>query len=195
MREWIEDLHPRYIAVTKKELIRQLSLHGGGELILRTLAAGTAHPHFEERLTKACYRLQLLSSFVYLVHNKNGESCFRRRTAKLPVARYEALIFDGFCENPSECRERLARMYQEGGWSTDNLSDAFVHRTFKKYCAVKRYTLPMLANTLEYAYFSFYRHILLYVTKHETYPEFPISPSYKYPLMPGMCECDVDVEY
>ena len=99
MREWIEDLHPRYIAVTKKELIRQLSLHGGGELILRTLAAGTAHPHFEERLTKACYRLQLLSSFVYLVHNKNRESCFRRRTAKLPVARYEALIFDGFIKN------------------------------------------------------------------------------------------------
>ena len=79
------ELHPRPIVVSKKELIRRLSVHSNEEIILRPLAAGTAHPHFEEWLAKACYRLTLLFSFVYLVHNENEEPGFRRRTAKLPA--------------------------------------------------------------------------------------------------------------
>ena len=195
MKDWIEGLHPRHIVVTKKELKRQLLLQNSEALILRPLAIGKEHQHFEEWLVKACYRLQLLSSFIYLAQNENGESKFRRKAAKLPVKQYEALVFDGCCENSDECRELLTRIYQEEGLSSDELSDEFVGRIFEKFCAVKRYTLPMLTNTEEYAYFSFYRYIFLYVTEHDIYPEFPISPFYKYPLMPGMCECDVDLEY
>ena len=53
----------------------------------------------------------------------------------------------------------------------------------------------MLANTIEFEYFSFYRYILLYVIEHDVYPDVPIAPWYKYPLLPGMCGCDIDLDY
>ena len=54
----------------------------------------------------------------------------------------------------------------------------------------------MLANTSEFNYFSFYRHILLYVVEHDTHPELPIPDTgYKYPPLPGMSECDIDFDY
>lgn len=196
MYERIRDLHPKHIVVTKKELYRQLllDLHCG-KLILRLLAAGKRHPRFDEWLTKLCYHLQLISSFVYFAPDQEEGSSFRRRVAKLPAKKYEALIFDGYCETLEECRERLADIYNEDDCLTGDLSDPFVSRMFEKYCAVKRYTLPMLTNTSEFDYFSFFRYVLLYVVENDTYPEFPISSAYKYPLMPGMCTCDVDLEY
>ena len=75
------------------------------------------------------------------------------------------------------------------------VTEELVDRTFEKFCAFKRYILPMLANTLEYQYFSFYRYILQYVVEHDEYPEFEVARWYKYPLLPGMTECDIDFDY
>ena len=61
--------------------------------------------------------------------------------------------------------------------------------------AVERYTLPMIANTAEYAYFSFFRHIILFVVEHDYYPEAEVLSSYRYPNLPGMYGCDVDLDY
>ena len=196
MREYIKNLHPWHIVVTKEGLKEQLIARSDSEkLILRPLAVGRDHLRFEEWLVKACYRLQLISSFVYLARNKDNGSPSRRKLAKLPVKQYETWIFDGHCENLAECKELLTRIYQEEGLPLDELSDEFVGRMFEKFCAVKRYALPMLTNTLEYEFFSFYRYILLYVAEHDTYPEFPVSSFFQYPLMPGMCECEVDLDY
>ena len=181
--------HPRHILMTKKELESWLRMQTVETLILRVLVTDKEHPRFEEWVTKACYCLQLISSFVYV----NGYT--KRKVTKPSAKRYEEILFDGYCENLEECRELLSSIYKDDLCQTMDPSDEFVERIFEKYCAFKRYVLPMLANTLEFEYFSFYRHILLYVVEHDTYPKFPISPSYRYPLLPGMCECDIDFEY
>ncbi len=183
------DKHPRHILVSKEKLESQLRMQRVERLILRVLVTDKEHPRFEEWVTKACYRLQLISSFVYV----NGYA--ERKVIKLSVKRYEKMVFDPLCENLEECRELLSSIYRDDLCQTMDPSDEFVERIFEKYCAFKRYVLPMLANTLEFEYFSFYRHILLYVVEHDTYPEFPISSFYMYPLLPGMCECDIDFEY
>ena len=115
---------------------------------------------------------------------------------KLPE-KYYAKVFDVFCESPEECRDRLESLRDEdAGFFPNGITDELVDRTLAKYLAVKRYTLPMLTNTSEFNYFSFYRHILLYVVEHDEYPDFPASNGgYKYPPLPGMSECDIDFDY
>ena len=81
--------------------------------------------------------------------------------------------FDAFCESPEECRDRLESLRNEdAGLFPNGITGELVDSTFAKYLAVKCYTLPMLANTSEFNYFSFYRHILLYVVEHDTHPSF-----------------------
>ena len=113
------------------------------------------------------------------------------------AGKYYAKAFDAFCESPEECRDRLESLRNEdAGLFPNGITGELVDSTFAKYLAVKQYTLPMLANTSEFNYFSFYRHILLYVVEHDTHPELPIPDTgYKYPPLPGMSECDIDFDY
>lgn len=126
----------------------------------------------------------------------DGGPYFTRRAMKLPE-KYYAKAFDAFCESPEECRDRLESLRNEDAELFPNgITGELVDSTFAKYLAVKRYTLPMLTNTSEFNYFSFYRHILLYVVEHDTHPEFPVPDTgYKYPPLPGMSECDIDFDY
>ena len=127
------------------------------------MAIGEDHPRFQEWLTKACFHLQTITSFVYIGPYPDGGPYFTRRAMKLPE-KYYAKTFDAFCESPKECRDRLESLRNEdAGLFPNGITGELVDSTFAKYLAVKRYTLPMLANTSEFNYFSFYRHILLYV--------------------------------
>ena len=192
----IKNLNPRHIIVTKKELDTQLLHHSDLTALICALTIGEHHPRFEEWMTKACYHLQTISSFVYITRCRENELPFVRKAVKPPMKRYGELLFDACCENADECRsvlERLAR--EEKLFPESGIIDEMADRVFEKLCAFKRYTLPMLANVFEFEYFSFFRHILLYVATHDTYPEFSISPSYQYPLLPGMCECSIDFDY
>lgn len=192
---WVINLHPRHIPVTKKELNTLLCRFDYPKALICALAIGKGHSRFEEWLTKACYQLQMVSSFVYIVNCPEPKPPFTRKVVKLPMKRYEELLFNPFCENADECRSVLEEIAEENTISESDITREMVDRVFEKFCAVKRYTLPMLANTEEFEYFSFYRHILLYVIEHDTCPEFPIAPFYRYPLLPGMCECDIDFDW
>lgn len=195
---WVANLHPRNIPVTKTTLRKMLSLYDDrlSRALCCALAIGEDHPRFQEWLTKACFHLQTLTSFVYIGPYPDGGPYFTRRAMKLPE-KYYAKAFDAFCESPEECRDRLESLRNEdAGLFPNGITGELVDSTFAKYLAVKRYTLPMLANTSEFNYFSFYRHILLYVVKHDTHPEFPVPDTgYKYPPLPGMSECDIDFDY
>jgi len=195
---WVANLHPRNIPVTKTTLRKMLSLYDDrlSRALCCALAIGEDYPHFQEWLTKACFHLQTLTSFVYIGPYPDGGPYFTRRAMKLPE-KYYAKAFDAFCESPEECRDRLESLRNEDAELFPNgITGELVDSTFAKYLAVKRYTLPMLTNTSEFNYFSFYRHILLYVVEHDTHPEFPVPDSgYKYPPLPGMSECDIDFDY
>ena len=195
---WVANLHPRNIPVTKTTLRKMLSLYDDrlSRALCCALAIGEDHPHFQEWLTKACFHLQTLTSFVYIGPYPDGGPYFTRRAMKLPE-KYYAKAFDAFCESPEECRDRLESLRNEDAELFPNgITGELVDSTFAKYLAVKRYTLPMLTNTSEFNYFSFYRHILLYVVEHDTHPEFPVPDTgYKYPPLPGMSECDIDFDY
>lgn len=195
---WVANLHPRNIPVTKATLRKMLSLYDDrlSWALCCALAIGEDHPHFQEWLTKACFHLQTLTSFVYIGPYPDGGPYFTRRAMKLPE-KYYAKAFDAFCESPEECRDRLESLRNEDAELFPNgITGELVDSTFAKYLAVKRYTLPMLTNTSEFNYFSFYRHILLYVVEHDTHPEFPVlDTGYKYPPLPGMSECDIDFDY
>ena len=195
---WVANLHPRNIPVTKTTLRKMLSLYDDrlSRALCCALAIGEDYPHFQEWLTKACFHLQTLTSFVYIGPYPDGGPYFTRRAMKLPE-KYYAKAFDAFCESPEECRDRLESLRNEDAELFPNgITGELVNSTFVKYLAVKRYTLPMLANTSEFNYFSFYRHILLYVVEHDTHPEFPVPDTgYKYPPLPGMSECDIDFDY
>ena len=195
---WVANLHPRNIPVTKTTLRKMLSLYDDrlSRALCCALAIGEDHPRFQEWLTKACFHLQTITSFVYIGPYPDGEPYFTRRAMKLPE-KYYAKTFDAFCESPEECRDRLESLRNEdAGLFPNGITGELVNSTFAKYLAVKRYTLPMLANTSEFNYFSFYRHILLYVVEHDTHPELPIPDTgYKYPPLPGMSECDIDFDY
>lgn len=195
---WVANLHPRNIPVTKTTLRKMLSLYDDrlSRALCCALATGEDHPHFQEWLTKASFHLQTLTSFVYIGPYPDGGPYFTRRAMKLPE-KYYAKAFDAFCESPEECRDRLESLRNEDAELFPNgITGELVDSTFAKYLAVKRYTLPMLTNTSEFNYFSFYRHILLYVVEHNTHPEFPVPDTgYKYPPLPGMSECDIDFDY
>lgn len=193
--EWIINMHPRFIAVTQKELCQQLGYHHFScpRALVAALALGKDHPRYEEWATKVCCRLQTISSLVYLSEVSDDEY-FEKRANKLTMRQYEERVFDPFCEFPDECRSILENLYGEGVLDKP-VTEELVDRTFEKFCAFKRYILPMLANTLEYQYFSFYRYILQYVVEHDEYPEFEVARWYKYPLLPGMTECDIDFDY
>ena len=195
---WVANLHPRNIPVTKTALREMLSLYDDrlSRALYCALAIGEDHPRFQEWLTKACYHLQTITSFVYIGPYPDGGPHFTRRAMKLPE-KYYAEMFDAFCESPEECRDRLESLrYEDAGLFPVGITDELVDKTLAKYLAVKRYTLPMLTNTSEFDYFSFYRHILLYVVEHDTYPEFSVPDTgYKYPPLPGMSECDIDFDY
>ena len=195
---WVANLHPRNIPVTKTTLRKMLSLYDDrlSRALCCALAIGEDHPRFQEWLTKACFHLQTITSFVYIGPYPDGEPYFTRRAMKLPE-KYYAKAFDAFCESPEECRDRLESLRNEDAELFPNgITGELVNSTFAKYLAVKRYTLPMLTNTSEFNYFSFYRHILLYVVEHDTHPEFPVPDTgYKYPPLPGMSECDIDFDY
>lgn len=192
---WVINLHPRHIPVTKKELNALLFHFNLPKALICALSLGKDRPRFEEWLIKACYQLQTVSSFVYIVNCSESKPPFTRKAVKLPMKRYEELLFDPFCKNADECRRVLEGIAEKRIVSESDITDETVERVFEKFCAVKRYTLPMLANTEEFEYFSFYRYILLYVIEHDNYPEFPIVPLYRYPLLPGMCECDIDFDW
>ena len=195
---WVANLHPRNIPVTKTTLRKMLSLYDDrlSRALCCALATGEDHPHFQEWLTKASFHLQTLTSFVYIGPYPDGGPYFTRRAMKLPE-KYYAKTFDAFCESPEECRDRLESLRNEDAELFPNgITGELVDSTFAKYLAVKRYTLPMLTNTSEFNYFSFHRHILLYVVEHNTHPEFPVPDTgYKYPPLPGMSECDIDFDY
>ena len=195
---WVANLHPRNIPVTKTTLRKMLSLYDDrlSRALCCALAIDEDHPRFQEWLTKACFHLQTITSFVYIGSYPDGGPYFTRRVMKLPE-KYYAKAFDAFCESPEECRDRLESLRNEdAGLFPNGITGELVNSTFAKYLAVKRYTLPMLANTSEFNYFSFYRHILLYVVEHDTHPEFPVPDTgYKYPPLPGMSECDIDFDY
>ena len=179
--------HPKQIVVTKKELRRQMLLNfANPNNLLQILVFGKNHPKFEERLTKVCIKLQTASSFIYRR---------RQETGKLSEREYERYLYDSYCENPAECRVRLEEIYRRDGLDPREISEELTNTVFEKFCAVKRYTLPMIANTAEYAYFSFFRHIILFVIEHDDCPEVKITGSYCYPDLPGMTECDVDFDY
>lgn len=195
---WVANLHPRNIPVTKATLRKMLNLYDDrlSRALCCALAIDEDHPHFQEWLTKACFHLQTLTSFVYIGPYPDGGPYFTRRAMKLPE-KYYAKAFNAFCESPEECRDRLESLRNEDAELFPNgITGELVDSTFAKYLAVKRYTLPMLTNTSEFNYFSFYRHILLYVVEHDTHPEFPVPDTgYKYPPLPGMSECDIDFDY
>lgn len=195
---WVANLHPRNIPVTKTTLRKMLSLYDDrlSRALCCALTIGEDHPRFQEWLTKACFHLQTITSFVYIGPYPDGGPYFTRRAMKLPE-KYYAKAFDAFCESPEECRDRLESLRNEdAGLFPNGITGELVDSTFAKYLAVKRYTLPMLTNTSEFNYFSFYRHILLYVVEHDTHPEFPVlDTGYKYPPLPGMSECDIDFDY
>ena len=194
---WIQNLHPQNIPVTKTVLYNQVHHRFGyPKAVICALTIGKAHPSFEEWLTKACYQMQMISSFVYIVKCPENEKPFTHKVVKPAMKKYEEWVFDSYCENAEECRIILERLAQEEKViSESDITTEIVDRVFEKFCAFKRYTLPMLANILEFEYFSFYRHILLYVAEHDTYPDAPIASWYKYPLLPGMAECDIDFGY
>lgn len=178
--------HPRQIVVTKKELRRQLFNFDDPDNLLQVLAFGKGHPKFEEQLTKACFKLQLAASFVY----RRGQE-----TEKLSEREYEQRLYDPRCEDLTECHDRLVELFQQEGRDPREVSDELTRNVFEKFRAVKRYTLPMIANTAEYAYFSFFRHIILFVVEHDRCPEAEIAGGYRYPDLPGMCECEIDFDY
>lgn len=178
--------HPKQIVVTKKELRRQMLNFDDPNNLLQVLAFGKSHPKFEERLTKACIRLQLAASFVY----RRG-----REAAKLSEREYERRLYDPLCENLAECHNRLAELFQREGLDAREVSDGLTRNVFEKFRAVKRYTLPMIANAAEYAYFSYFRHIILFVAEHDRCPDAEPIGSYRYPDLPGMCECEIDFDY
>ena len=79
---WVANLHPRNIPVTKSALREMLRSYN--HLLCRALccalAIGEEHPRFQEWLTKACYHLQMIGSFVYIVPYPDGRQNFTRRT-------------------------------------------------------------------------------------------------------------------
>ena len=145
---WVANLHPRNIPVTKTTLRKMLSLYDDrlSRALCCALAIGEDHPHFQEWLTKACFHLQTLTSFVYIGPYPDGEPYFTRRAMKLPE-KYYAKAFDAFCESPKECRDRLESLRNEdAGLFPNGITGELVNSTFAKYLAVKRYTLPMLTS-------------------------------------------------
>lgn len=179
--------HPKYIIVTKKELRRQMPNFNDPDNLLQVLVFGENHPKFEEYLTKVCIKLQTASSFLY----RRG-----KEAGKLSEQEYEGYLFNQRCENLVECYDRLEGIFEREGLDPQQaISEELIRKVFEKFCAVKRYTLPMIANTTEYAYFSFFRHVILFVVEHDYYPEAKINSSYRYPDLPGMSECDIDFDY
>ena len=178
--------HPKQIVVTKKELRRQLFNFNDPDNLLQVQAFGKSHPKFEERLTKTCFKLQLAASFVY----RRGQE-----VAKLSEREYERRLYDPRCENIAECHNRLEEIFRLEGRDPREVSDELTRNVFEKFRAVKRYTLPMIANAEEYAYFSFFQHIILFVVEHDRCPDVGIAGSYRYPDLPGMCRCEVDFDY
>ena len=86
-------------------------------------------------------------------------------------------------------------LFRREGRDPREVSDELTRNVFEKFCAVKRYTLPMIANAAEYAYFSFFRHIILFVVEHDRCPEAEIISGYRYPDLPGMSRCEIDFDY
>ena len=82
-----------------------------------------------------------------------------------------------------------------GDISESEVTDELVRKVFEKYLALQKYALPMLANVEEYSYFSFFRQILLYISKHDTYPDFPIDSSFKCPTIPEIYDFEIDMDY
>ena len=178
--------HPKQIVVTKKELRRQLFNFDDPDNLLQVLTFGKSHPKFEERLTKAFVKLQLAASFIY----RRGQEA-----AKLSEREYERRLYDPRCENSAECHDRLVELFRREGRDPQEVSDELTRNVFEKFCAVKRYTLPMIANAAEYTYFSFFRHIILFVVEHDRCPDTEIVGGYRYPDLPGICRCEIDFDY
>lgn len=87
---WVANLHPRNIPVTKATLRKMLNLYDDrlSRALCCALAIGEDHPHFQEWLTKACFHLQTLTSFVYIGPYPDGGPYFTRRAMKLPEKYY-----------------------------------------------------------------------------------------------------------
>lgn len=177
------DQKPENIIVTRRELCRQLLIFGNPNFLLRALAFGKNHPDFEKELTRACMNLQTASSFAYI---------YKKTARKPPIEVYENLLFDSRCGDLGMCRSRLIYLLRR---QPEEISNELVHKIFEKFCAVKRYTLPMIANTEECACFSLFRQIILFVIEHDDCPEVKAIGSYRCPDLPGMSECDVDFDY
>lgn len=189
-------LHPKEIPVAKSVLERKLSNYDDPKNLLQVLAFGETHPRFEEWLVKASIKFQEASSLVYLREVRGVDGRPKIEVAKLSEKEYEEKIFDPHCENIDECRDLLVRIFEEEGRPAAEVTDALVQRTFEKFCAIKRYTLPMIANTAEYEYFSFFYYIIDYVARHDDSLNAESSPSgYRYPDLPGMYDCDIDFDY
>lgn len=185
-------MRPNYILVSKDELHRQLWNYSNQGTLLRILTFGENHSRFTEWLTAECINLQILSSLVCPTQSSKMMPAYNEKATKFSAIEYERKVFDPYCENEAECRSMLNRIYEEEQLDGSQVTDDMVTRVFEKFCAVKRYILPMLANTKEYAYASFFRHIILYVVRNEEYPDFPALSSYAYLDMPGMSECEIN---
>ena len=198
-------LHPgRHIVVSKKELQEQLWFRNEPNVYLRFFACKPDDPRYEEWLTKSAYRLQLLGSFVYLVRctvypgrltGASGAPFYTKKIAKPPAKYYKETVFDPCCESLDECKDHLIGSFKNDNISESEVTDELVRKVFEKYLALQKYALPMLANVEEYGYFSFFRQVLLYISRHNTYPDFPIDSSFKCPTIPEIYDFEIDMDY
>lgn len=88
---------PKNIPLTKSALHKMLRSHEHrlSCALCCALAIGEEHPRFREWLTKACYYLLMIGSFIYIVPYPDGEQTFTRRSASLPLLHQPSGVSQG----------------------------------------------------------------------------------------------------
>lgn len=198
-------LHPgRHIVVSKKELQEQLWFRNEPNVYLRFFACKPDDPRYEEWLTSRRTGFNYWDRLFILFGAPSipdalpvpaEHRSIRKKSQNRRSSNYKETVFDPCCESLDECKDHLIGSFKDDNIPESEVTDELVRKVFEKYLALQKYALPMLANVEEYSYFSFFRQILLYISKHDTYPDFPIDNSFKCPTTPEIYHFEIDMDY
>lgn len=153
------------IIVSKKELYNQLNNFSIQDNLFELFYLKLACAKYKRVLNLLGVKFELISEFYYT--SKSGG----KKTFKKPSLRtYYKYVFDNYCKNLKDVGDKVFV------YSKD-------HREmlFKKYCAVRYYITPMLANTLGQKSTIDFMSILDFVAKNDTFPVTSFDNVSKFP--------------
>lgn len=152
------------IVVSKRELYYQLDRCYMQRNLLKLLTSAVDGETYRRLLTLVGVKFEFVCSLNYV-----SKSDGKKRLRKPPEKTYERL-FDGYCESAEECRMRIGCDRERA------------EAIFKKYSAVKKYCVKMLATTSEENYAAEFVGILDFVARNDVFPETEFSAVTGQPL-------------